>query len=397
METRAEERAQVWLVHGAEVRSLSAPDDMIREIFGLALTGPDGLPSGVRERALKCSASYAAIRLISDIVGDLPVHVTRRLANGDKQRVRTHPAEILMNGQANGWTSGAELRRELTAEMLLEGSGYGVVLRNRGGKPVEVQQAKAKRSTDPATGAPVYAVPVHGGGERVVAYADMIEIRALLGIAPSTAAANATTLALLLERFGINLFGANGRPSGLLVFKSKVDATAANAARESWMADVKDSGVAVLGSDANYIPLAISSNDGQHIENRQFQTAEVLRFYGVTPTKAGELQDASLNNSESQARAFLADTLQPILTRWSDALSRCFLTSRERLDHSISFETKALVTADIKARFEAYAQAVGGPWITPNDARAADDMPRIDEGDKLNLPQGAAVRQENKE
>ncbi|WP_365937525.1 phage portal protein, partial [Mesorhizobium sp.] len=71
------------------------------------------------------------------------------------------------------------------------------------------------------------------------------------------------------------------------------------------------------------------------------------------------------------------------------AISRSMLTEQERRDHYVEFETKALVKADLKARFEAYARAVGGPFLLPNEARAAENLAATDGGDKLNLPQGA--------
>jgi HK97 family phage portal protein len=114
----------------------------------------------------------------------------------------------------------------------------------------------------------------------------------------------------------------------------------------------------------------------------------VLRFFGISPTAAGELQDASLNNSESQARQLLTFTLSPWLSRWTEALSRCLLTPRERVDTYIAFETKALTTADLKATMEAFRQAVGGPWTTPNEARERLDMLKVDDGDTLYPPQG---------
>src|SRR5690606_33089696 len=91
-----QERSQVWMLSGGEVRSLgslSSPTSELLELFtGASSTS---VATGTRA-ALTCSASYAAIRLISDLCGQLPVHVFKRAENGDRERLRDHPVEGLM-------------------------------------------------------------------------------------------------------------------------------------------------------------------------------------------------------------------------------------------------------------------------------------------------------------
>ena len=383
------ETSHAWLIEGGEVRSLGSLSSPTAELLQLFTdTASTSVPTGTRA-ALTCSASYAAIRLISDLAGELPVHVFRRGSDGDRERLRDHPAEVLMR-QANPWTSGAELRREMTGSALLDGRGLAKVIRNRRGVPIELHQIGATVETDKATQEPRYRVQIDGTTE-VLGYRDVVDVRALGAEAPAKLAAEAIQTALLLERWGKKLFANNGRPSGLLIFKSKVDADTAREVRERWdelTGGDLGGGPAVMGGGVEYVPLSFNSTDSQFLENRRHQTLDVLRFFGISPTAAGELQDASLNNSESQARQLLTFTLSPWLSRWTEALSRCLLTPRERLDTYITFETKALTSADLKATMEAFRQAVGGPWTTPNEARERLDMPRVENGDALYPPQG---------
>jgi HK97 family phage portal protein len=386
------ETSHVWMLQGGEVRSLGSIADPTAEL--LALFGSptqNGVVTGSRA-ALTCSASYAAIRLISDLCGELPVHVMRRGAGGNRERLRDHPADVLMNQFSNPWTSGAELRREITGTALLEGRGLAKVIRNRRGEARELHQISASVEIDSATQEPLYRVSnAKGGGTETLRWADVLDVRALGAEAPAKLGAEAIHMALLLERYGKQFFANHGRPSGLLIFKAKVDADTAREVREGWdditLGD-NSGGPAVLGHGVSYVPLSFTSTDSQYIENRKHQTLEILRFFGLPPTLAGELQDASLNNSENMRRDFLTLALSPWLSRWVEALSRCLLTPRERADTYLRFETKALTAADLKATMESFRQAVGGPIMSPNDARDRLDMPHVAGGDALYPPQG---------
>lgn len=385
------ETSHVFMLAGGEVRSLGSLADPGADLFALfGLPTSQGVITGSRA-ALTCSASYAAIRLISDLCGQLPVHVMRRGSDGNRERLRDHPADVLINSFCNPWTSGAELRREVTGTALLEGRGLAKVIRTRKGEARELHQIGATVETDKSTQEPTYRVQREGGGTETLRYTDVIDVRALGAEAPAKLAAEAIHMALLLERYGKQFFANHGRPSGLLIFKSKVDAATAKEVRERWdelTGGNLGGGPAVIGGGVEYVPLSFTSTDSQYLENRTHQTLEILRFFGMPPTLAGQLQDASLNNSENMRRDFLTLALDPWLRRWTDALSRCLLTPRERADHYIAFETNALTAADLKATMESFRQAVGGPILTPNDARGRLDMSKIDGGDVLYPPQG---------
>lgn len=387
VENRQVERSHVYAVVGSEVRSLADPGDDLLSIFGIGTI--DGIPTGARA-AMTCSASYAAIRTICDTVAELPVHVMRRAPNGDRTRDREHPADIFMNGFANGWTSGSVFRSDMTAAALLDGRGLARVVRVRG-TPRELQQITASVVTDPITREPTYRL-AKTGGDVVLRYQDVIDVAALGAEAPAKLAREAIAMALFLERFGRDLFSAQGRPSGLLIFKTKVDRVTADGIRKSWLEDVRNGEPAVLGNDVTYIQLSLSSTDAQYIENRRNQVIEILRFFGLPPTMAGELQDASLNNSENMARDFLKFTLSPWLTRWRDALTRALIPAAERATTYITFETNAIVSADLKSRMESYQRAVGGPFLTANEVRGLEDRSQLSDesADRLNPVQGAA-------
>lgn len=73
----------------------------------------------------------------------------------------------------------------------------------------------------------------------------------------------------------------------------------------------------------------------------------------------------------------------PWILQWQGVLNRTMFSPEERLTHSIEFDTSALTRANLQARTESYSAAVGGPWMTPNEARALENRAPIEGGDKL--------------
>jgi HK97 family phage portal protein len=382
-----EPESHVFLIGPEGARSLSNPSDELLRLFGVQQTAA-GVDVGTRT-PLKCSPSFACIRLISELMGELPVHLYRRTGDGSRERVREHPVETLLAGFVNPWTPGSQFRRETTLAALLEGRGLAKVIRVR--KQIRELQPLpgATVKPDERTGEPRYST---NGGTDDLSWRDVLDVTALGGEAPAKLAREAIALSLILESHGARFFKNGGRPSGILSFKSALGPGVAKEIADAWHEQSdggRRGGVVPLGHEVQYTAIDFKSTDSQYIENRKYQALEVGRFFGVPPTMLGMLEGATFSNSESLGTQFLAFVLSPWITAWQGAITRAMLTEEERRDHYVEFETKALVKADLKARFEAYARAVGGPFLLANEARASENLPATDGGDKLNEPQGA--------
>ncbi|ESX86994.1 phage portal protein [Mesorhizobium sp. LNJC405B00] len=385
-----EPETHVFIIGPEGARSLSHPSEELLALFGAQPTAA-GVSVGTRT-PLKCSPAFASIRLISELSGELPVHLFRRGKDDSRDRVRDHPVETLLNNFANPWTPGPQFRREVTLAALLEGRGLAKVIRVR--KEIRELQpiCGVTIKADEYSGEPKYVTPRKGGGSDDLSWRDILDVAALGGEAPAKLAREAIALSLILESHGARFFKNGGRPSGILSFKTALGPGVANEIADAWHEATdggKRGGVVPLGSDVTYTPIDFTSTDSQYLENRKYQATEIGRFFGVPPTMIGTLEGATFTNSETLGSQFLAFVLNPWITAWKGAISRSMLTEQERRDHYIEFETKALVKADLKARFESYARAVGGPFLLPNEARAAENLPATDGGNKLNLPQGA--------
>ncbi|WP_445216198.1 phage portal protein [Bradyrhizobium sp. Pa8] len=343
--------------------------------------------------AMRVPAVNAAVRVIAESVASLPVNVLK--LNGDSKTVdRDGPVFRLVHSEPNDFQSSYELRLQVQVDTLLRGNGY-IYVNRAGGVPLELIRLPPSTVTtnyDVVTGEPVYSVHDAAGGTRTVPHTDMIHIRAvsvdgIVGTAPIQHAREAIGLALAMEQHASSLMGKGARPGGILKLKSRLDDKTRERFKEQWQQFVGGSAnsgrTAVLDFDADFTPLTFSSVDLQFTELRKFQIEEISRAFRVPPHLLSEMGRATWGNSAEMNRWFLDSTLMPWLLQWQGVLNRILFTPAERATHSIEFDTSALTRANLQARTEAYSAAVGGPWMTPNEARALENKPPIDGGDRL--------------
>lgn len=378
--------ARHFLVAGGQVRSLADPQDWFQEL----LTTTDGIPTG-RRAAFHYSASYSAIRLISTSVAECPINVFRD-TNGDKQRLRNHPVEVLFNDFANPWTLSPILLCRMTELALLEGQAFARIVRVRGvPREIHLLLNKVAVEYDEWTSEPTYVVSKEGGGQERLSYKDIVHLEAPNQIAPAKAAAKSIDLGLTIEKATSDLFRNGGQPVGIISLKGHANAKTSKDVLEAWNLQRAENpgGASVLGEDAKWTPISFSSVDAQTLELRKNQIIDVLRFFGISPTLAGELEDASLNNSESLGKQYLAYTLGPWLTAWRGAISRSLIDPKDRISTYVEFDTSLVTSGDFKSLAEGVKALTGGPVYTPNDGRSVLGLPAIEGGSRLYPVAGA--------
>lgn len=383
--------ASHFLVAGGQIRSLADPENWLLELFGAGFSA-SGLPTGPIA-AMSYSASAAAIRLISTACAECPIQIYKT-SNGNRERDASHPVETLLNSFANPWTASPEFIRLMTKQALLEGDAYARVIRLRSGKPVELHRLVGTVSvvTDQWTGEPTYQVSTENSGTVEFGFRDVLHLKSPTGAAPAKQAETAIETGLLLEKATANLFRSGGAPSGILTVAKALNAKESQEVKRAWKEQQANdpSGTAVLGSDAKWTPISFSSVDLETLELRRHQILDTLRFFGISPTLAGELADASLNNSEALGRQFLSFTLGPWLTAWISAISRTLIDQKDRGVIYAEAETSQITSGDFKSFAEGLKALVNGPVMTANDARERLSLPRTPGGENLYPVQGAA-------
>jgi HK97 family phage portal protein len=354
-----------------EEKGLAEPGDDLYALFGLVPTAGGGV-AVTPDSALRVPAVSSAIRVISEAVATLDVAVKRIEADGTEVDVPRHPVLPLLRDQANDWTDGFSLIRDLVIDALSDDKG-GVAYVNRldDGRVAEIiryRRGVIDIQFDGTTGEPSYKIDA-----RPVPASAMIHLRSPFGRSPLSLAMNAIGVAMSLDTHAARLFGRGARPSGALMFPKGMGEEAVKKARAAWRAthegDDANGYTAILYDGAEFKPFTLASTDAQFLENRKFQILEIARAFRVPPSMLYDHDRATWSNTEQMGREFLSYTLEPWLRATEGALRRALFTDAERADHVIRFDRDDLTRADLGTRSTVIGSLIAAQVINANEGR----------------------------
>lgn len=360
-----------------------------RFLFGGSNSGKN-----VNERsAMQMTAVYACVRILSESIAGLPVHLYQYVDSGSKQKALEHPLYRLLHDEPNPEMTSFVFRETLMTHLLLWGNAYAQIIRNGKGQVVALYPLMPNRmSVDRDDKGHLFYqyqmqdsdAPTAKSGTVILKPTDVLHVPGLgfdglVGYSPIAMAKNAIGLSIATEEYGAKFFANGATPSGILEYPGTVKNP--ESIRESWNAGFGGSSnahkVAVLEEGMKYTPIAISPNEAQFLETRKFQIDEIARIFRVPPHMVGDLEKSSFSNIEQQSLEFVKYTLEPWIVRWEQSLNRALLTETEKAAYFIKFNVDGLLRGDYQSRMNGYATARQNGWMSANDIRELENLDLI--------------------
>lgn len=362
----------------------------------------------VNERtAMQMTAVYACVRILSEAIAGLPLHLYRYEEDGSKTKAIDHGLYSLLHDEPNPEMTSFVFRETLMTHLLLWGNAYAQIIRNGKGEVLALyplmpnkmqvdrddngqlyytysrskEEANAKDNESSVKLSPYDVLHIPGLG-----------FDGLVGYSPIAMAKNAIGMAMACEEFGAKFFANGASPSGVLEHPGILKDPAK--VRDSWNAAYGGSAnshkVAVLEEGMKYSPISISPNEAQFLETRKFQINEIARIFRVPPHMVGDLEKSSFSNIEQQSLEFVKYTLDPWVIRWEQSLARALFSPDEKHTYFFKFNVEGLLRGDYQSRMTGYATARQNGWMSANDIRELEDLDRIpaDKGGDLYLVNG---------
>ncbi len=346
----------------------------------------------VNERtAMQMTAVYACVRVLSEAVAGLPLHVYRYREDGSKEKALKHPLYRLLHDEPNPEMSSFNFRETLMGHLLLYGNAYAQVIRNGRGEVVGLYPLMpAKMTVDRDSGGNLYYLYSRGSddapeaGESGQVYLPPDQVLhipglgydGIVGYSPIAMAKNAVGLGIATEEYGAKFFANDASPSGILEHPGVLKNP--DKVRESWnklfRGSVNSHQIAVLEEGLKYQPIGISPDQAQFLETRKFQLNEIARIFRVPPHMVGDLEKSSFSNIEQQSLEFVKYTLEPWLMRWEQAMGRRLFTDSEKESYFIRFNVEGLLRGDYESRMNGYAVARQNGWMSANDIRELENL-----------------------
>lgn len=355
--------------------------------------------------AMQMTAVYACVRVLSESIAGIPIHLYRYNEKGGKEKAVDSPLYFLLHDEPNEDMTSFVFRETLMTHLLLWGNAYAQIIRNGRGDVLALYPLMPNRievhRDDEGKIFYEYIKPtgLNKGYEKVtlnkrdVLHVPGLGFDGLLGYSPIAMAKNAIGMAMACEEYGAKFFVNGAAPGGVLEYPGILKDP--NKIRESWNlafgGTSNSSKVAVLEEGMKYTPISISPNEAQFLETRKFQIDEIARIFRIPPHMIGDLEKSSFSNIEQQSLEFVKYTIGPWVMRWEQSLTKSLINPKDRKKYSIKFNLDGLLRGDYESRMNGYAVARQNGWMSANDIRELENMDKIstEEGGDLYLVNGS--------
>lgn len=357
-----------------EVRSV----DSLKSSFS-ALMGESA--SGIvvnEETALRFSAVWQAIRILSELPASLPIEFieekggTRTPIEHDAKQVLMYPNVLmnrftwheLMNAWLQGW-----------------GNGVSIIDSRRRGIPESVMPVHPA-SVEPkfSDGRVYYKVDDREMGIKGTFFAEEVihykgfTTSGFWGKSPIQVAKDNLGLSMAAEKFGAKYFKKGGNLKAVLETEGHMKDEEFKAWKKRWeevySGDVGDHSTPILEFGMKYKSLGVAPEAAQFIQTRQFGIQDVARWFNLPPHMLGDLSRATFSNIEHQDLQFVKYCLRPLLRRQEIELEEKLLRPEERGRIKIRYNLDGMLRGDLASQTQHIKEMVQIGVLSPDEGRA---------------------------
>jgi len=340
------------------------------------------------DAALRLSAVYACVRILSETLASLPLVLYRPRADGGKDRVTNHWLHTLLCRRPNRYQNPFEWREMLQGHLALRGNAFNQIVSNPRGEIVELVPIHPDRVRIEVlrSGEYRYRITDRFGEETVLPRGQVWHLRGLssdgvIGMSPIELARESLGMALAAQDYGARFFANDAKPTGGWIefpgsFK---DAEAKRVFRESYQAAQSGANrgkVLVLENGMKFHEVGVTNKDAQFLELRKFQITDIARLFRVPPHMIADLDRATFSNIEQQSLEFVMHTMTPWAERWEASIESELLLDGDELE--VEFDFANLMRGDAASRSAYYQSGIQNGWLTRNEARVAENLNPLD-------------------
>lgn len=353
------------------------------------------------------------VDFLASQLGQLGIHVFRRISDTDRVRIADHPLAALLNAPNPGTTRYTWIA-ETVQDWCVYGNAYSVKFHSPGRLELyRVPAANMQPYGDLIAREYVWTL---GDGRGIVLPAENVfHVKQYNPDDPVVGLSPLETLRALLaeEQAAVEYrkwFWNNGARLAGVISRPK-DAPRWNpeqrdAFRAQWTAfsGPQNAGkTPVLEDGMEFNPVTATARDSQLIDARKLTREEVAAAFHVPPALLGILEAQGYGSLREQHRALYQDTLGPVVGLLEGEIERQLLSefSDNAIDGAyVQFNISEKLQGSFAEEQAALVSATGAPYMSRNEARARLNLPRIADPafdrpvTRLDLAEGQAAQQE---
>lgn len=364
--------------------------------------GPGGFDSAYGP-AIGEITYFTVLRILSESVGKLPIHVK----DGDHKIVK-NTVERILNLQPNAEQTPVQMMSYLEYCRNHYGNGYAYCKWSEASGELEAVIPLSPLQTriwidDTADGIDqrhYYSYTALNGTTWFLPAEDVIHVRnwhvddrtRLLGIPVRETLHEYMTAAQAGQKTQDDLYRNGMIMSGVLNYVGDLN----EEKKKTLLENIKKIGtknkIIPLPKDWELRPINLSLADSQYLETRKYTASQIAAAYGVNPNQLNDYSKGSYANSTAQSLAFLTDTMLYISRQYEDEMTLKLLTSDEiKNGYRVDMDTEAILRSTPETLARTLQTYVTSSIMQINEARDKVDLPPVDGGDKLMTMPGAST------
>ena len=347
---------------------------------------------------------HAVISFLADSVAQLPLKVYIRDGEAERRRDRSSTAAKLL-WRPNADQTAYEFINSFMIEYFLMGEVFLWLLpdpdSDSGYQLRVIPREWVKEQKSRTNYAPSQLIVSAGNGTIKIEKDEFVTLRMYSPGNPGGSQSPISALKQTLmeqiqaDRFRTEVWSSSGRFNAYITRPKDVEpwddeqrAKFATAFREAWGKDGENRGKMPLLEDGMEIkPYQFNAQQAQFAETKQLSREDVAAAYHINPSLIWHTSTQTYASAKDNARALYADCLGPILQMIQQRFNSFLLPMVGAAPNTyVEFDLTEKLKGSFEERASILQSAVGGPWMTRNEARADNNLPPIDGGDELIVP-----------
>jgi len=374
---------------------LLGPASSAGSLLGVYNNGIDAGVAVNTDTALRFTAVFAAIKLLSENIAGLPKSVMIRTEDGGYTDADRHPAHVLLYDRPNAYMDVFTFWFTMIAHLLGKGNAYAVIRYDRG-KPVALHPVNPDWVRVIFTGGEkMYVVKTRDESfsflegtylENEMLHFMLFTLNGLVGVDPIVYNAAAIGEGIAAQKFTADYFRTGGAIKGTIETDQSLGDDDYERFIAHWKQTANNGETPLLEYGFKYKAINLSPEASQLLQSKTFSINDIARIYSIPPHMLAELSHATFSNIEQQNIFFGEYSLRPICKRLEKQLELKLFTDKERGKYHVKFDLNGLMRGDATARAGFYEKGINSGWMTPNEAREFEGMKLLPGLDEPRIP-----------
>lgn len=374
-------------------------------------TGADWLQKAINvtsmEKAMKVSAFWRCVNLISDSIAIMPLRYMRKTQEGVFAEWVKNDVDHLnrrLNVNPNARQNGFVFKKNIVMQMLLQGNAIVVPVNERG-YAVDFERENVKSLVLLRT-LPTYdmtrneytfsdaqqGIPYQRASARKVwHFRNPSYDGGFWGLSTISQARTTLSITATAENETLERFATGGRFKAILGYDQGSEGKQWGTHSQQQMkgaaidveSELKKHDIVVMpdkGLDLK--TLNMSSQDLQFLENKKFALADIARWFGIPLIKLGE-STSNYKSVDASQVSFFTEALQPICSQIENELLAKTTTDVDLDTIKFDFDETPLFSLDMEGRAKWMKAQMEMGLQSVNDLRKQMDIAPIEDGDTV--------------